>query len=86
MSDQRQTPDIQANQHSSTGKCNCSRTVRAYEASKLKQVLLCRQQVQELQHALEAAQAEHMDYAFLRLQLHDHEAASEHQQQQVLLA
>lgn len=42
---------------------------------------LCRVQVADLQQALEAAHAEHMDYEFLQLQLQEYEAASEQQTQ-----
>ena len=42
---------------------------------------LCRTQVADLQQALDAAHAEHMDYEFLQLQLQEYEAASEQQTQ-----
>lgn len=41
----------------------------------------CRKQVNDLQKALEAAHAEHMDYGFMQLQLQEHEFTSEQQGQ-----
>ncbi|KAL0018930.1 hypothetical protein WJX79_001773 [Trebouxia sp. C0005] len=72
-------PPVQLQQHLHADQRTASDDAQQHSD----QLGICRKQVTDLQQALDAAHAEHMDYDFLQLQLQECESASEQQTQRI---